>query len=484
MKILENEKLYLVYIGVSFADDRVLYDKVKKVSRSVVVPYYDIEGISYASRQSLANYVLADKEDVEGIVKVVLSIHKGCEVERLGQVKDYKLLDFVRKVRQDSHREVIPGKIYQITEGEYKNLIVRVESVNGDVVSVKYPFFGKIRTLDVNISSLERFKDLYKLKKQKNFKSYIDPRKHIIIDGRNILYRSIFAYPDKYSMNGDYIGAGYGFYFALLKLKTLFAEYVPHICFDFSKNNKQSEYPRYCKLQIRGGDEFAEIFEKNLQWCSRLCDSLGYPTYRAEGIDTDCLVANLTRELLSNGAEDILLYSQDEDFVQLLSGRVRIYQPRQSLKQPDRMVTREDILGQYGIDRIDKIIWYRSVYGDISGRPTPITNLYKDLRQNCNSVTDRADCVRYVNMSDSIGRFKGRLLSDVRYKSFVESGCFDRNYHLLKLDDSCLKDYVLYRGYDPEKVNKRVFVDTMKEFCMYRELEFIDRNFRIFRGVW
>lgn len=481
---MDTEKSYLVYVGVSFADDKVLYDKVKKVSKNIIIPYYDIKGISYASRQSLANYVLADKEDVEDIIKVVLSLHKGCEVERLGMVKDYKLLDFVRKVRKDSHNEVVPGCIYQITEGEYRNLIVKAEAVNGNVVTVRYPFFGKIRTLDVNISSLEKYKDLHKLKKPKNFKSLIDPHKHILIDGRNILYRSIFAYPDKYSMEERYIGAGYGFYFAILKLKALFPEYIPHICFDYSTTNKQSEYPGYRKLRVVDDEDSRKAFEDNLQWCSRLCDSLGYPSYRAEGFDTDVLIANLARELLSNGAEDIILYSQDEDFVQLLSSRVRILQPKQSLKQSDRSVTHGEILNLYGLDRIDKTVWYKAVYGDISERPTSIMSLYRDLRLPLNSLSDRSECVRYMNSSDTVERFKGRLLSDQRFRRFAESGCFDRNISLLKLDSQCLKGYTLYKGYDPEKVDKKLFVKTMKEFCMYRELEFVDRNYRIFKGVW
>ena len=474
----------VLWFGVSFADDDKLYRQVKKICPSAVVVYYDIPHISFDTRQSLSNYVLVPSGiEAEGLFNYIRD-SKVCEVQKLGSIKDHKMFRFVTSIREASQQEISLGSIYQITEGEYRNLIVKAYSLDekGKVVC-RFPILGKIRELHVDISRLTQFRDLNRLKRKGNFRNLTMKDKAFVIDGHNILYRAIYSYPDKYSaFSGKYIGGGYGFYFSLLKIKTMYPEYGIYVCFDSDIGYKQKYYPEYKKQRPPKSERFKTAFEENLSWCERLCTSLGIPVYRIPDIEGDDLIGSCVKRLLDSDYKDIVIYSQDGDFKQLLSPRVRILQPKNTFKQSDRLLDSDLALQEYGVSSIEKILWYKALHGDNSDNILSINKRYSQEGISQPLIKD-TDYLPIINSSNTYDEFKSSLALDSRFQPFVTSGYLDRNLSILKINQSCF-DSRPFVFYDPEKLDRKEYVEALRDFAMYRELEFIDKNLRIFKGVW
>ena len=479
-----ESNIHLLWFSTSFAEDDRLYKQIKKVCPHAVVVYYDIPHISFDTRQSLSNYVLVNSpSEAQKLYEYVLS-SKICEIKKLGSVKDHKMFRFVSGIREASQQEITIGAVYQITEGEYRNLIVKAFGVDekGKVI-VRFPILGKVRELHVDISRLTRYKELSRLKRKGSFKNLIMKDKAFVIDGHNILYRAIYSYPDKYSaLSNRYIGGGYGFYFSLLKIKTMYPEYGIYVCFDSDIGDKQKYYPEYKKQRPPKTERFRQAFEDNLRWCTDLCISLGIPVYRIDGIEGDDLVGSTVKRLLDYGYNDVVIYSQDGDFNQLLSDKVRIFQPKNTFKQSDRMYDSSIALKEYGVNRVDKILWYKALHGDTSDNILSINKRYQALNLEMPLVKD-TEYIPYINGSDTFEALSLSLSKDPRFEPFIKEGYLQKNLNILKIDTSYFDDkpFVLY---DPERLDRKSYVELLREFAMYRELEFIDRNLNVFKGVW
>ena len=180
---------------------------------------------------------------------------------------------------------------------------------------------------------------------------------------------------------------------------------------------------------------------------------------------------------------DIIIYSQDGDFNQLLSDpQVRIFLPKKSFKQSDKFISVEDILAEYKVNRIDKVVWYKSLHGDNSDNILSINKVYKTNNITSKIIRD-IDYLNIINSCDTLEQFRESLSNNPSYKPFIESGYFDKNLTILTIKKNCF-DTLPFAVYDPAKADIKKFIECLREFSMFREIEFVDKNFRILNGSW
>jgi len=146
-----------------------------------------------------------------------------------------------------------------------------------------------------------------------------------IVDGHALAYRAYFAFIRNPLVNskGENTGAVFGFIRMLLLLLKKYEPRFLAVVFDSGEEtDRHREYPAYKAHRPEMPDEMAEqlpvIFEAT--------EALGIRTIVEPGIEADDLIASLARKANAAGL-DATIVTGDKDFLQLLSGHIRIIRP-------------------------------------------------------------------------------------------------------------------------------------------------------------
>jgi len=293
----------------------------------------------------------------------------------------------------------------------------------------------------------------------------------------------MFGYDTKYTAKDKrFVGGSFGFYFTLLKLKELFCEYEVHVVFDGFPEKKFENNPFY--KENRKGKytlSFKEEFEDNLKWVKVFIWNLGYFLYHFSDKEADDVIGSLVKNLTKRGYSDIVIYSTDKDFYQLLSNNVRIYLPKESFRGYSKFLKEDEVLEKFKLNSIKKINWFRAIRGDGGDTIPSINTYYKKIKYK-SSIVKVGHYIELINNANFLEEFIQEISNKDMFREFFREQ-FLKNLNLLELDCSIFDSFDMLDkfcgSFDREKIKSCLEFNSF-----FRELEMLDKNLRIFKGEW
>lgn len=189
---------------------------------------------------------------------------------------------------------------------------------------------------------------------------------YILVDVSNLAYRSFFAMP-----NLRYEGVQTGMLFGFLTSVRMLQKLSPRIvfCWDYALPGQPTAtpwrnalYPEYKAKRVRNPE--AAVVIEQMPELLKVLQLLGYPNVAVPGLEADDIIG-----LLSQRPHEFLLFSTDDDLLQLLEGtRVRVVRREKSW----RFITQQNVESLFGFP-IERFPFYLALGGDKSDdiRPLP-----------------------------------------------------------------------------------------------------------------
>ena len=150
------------------------------------------------------------------------------------------------------------------------------------------------------------------------------PSRLILIDGNNQMYRAYHAIRDLTGPDGRSTNAVYGF---ITMLRKLISDQQPeHIAaaFDLRGPTFRNELDGEYKANRRPMP--ADLVEQ-VAGVHDACEALGVPIVTHQGFEADDVIGTLATRAAASGV-DVVIVTGDKDFFQLVSDRIRIFNPR------------------------------------------------------------------------------------------------------------------------------------------------------------
>ena len=178
----------------------------------------------------------------------------------------------------------------------------------------------------------------------------------LLIDGMYLVFSSFYAYPSMRTLQGEPTGAVYGF---ASRMEALIQELRPDrvaVAFDSKEKNFRREiYPEYkAKRQLP-----PEELVQQLPAVREYLEGRGIHSLEKPGLEGDDLIALLARRYAAVGSE-VLIFSADKDFFQLVGGRIFVYHPKLKKK-----LGRDEVKEFFGVFP-EQIVDFLSLAGDAS----------------------------------------------------------------------------------------------------------------------
>jgi DNA polymerase-1 len=256
--------------------------------------------------------------------------------------------------------------------------------------------------------------------------------KVLIIDGTNTYFRTFSASP-ALNYNGEHVGGFYGF---INILKNIIKSINPTrviIVFDGKggsqkrkksySNYKQgraikSKLNRVLDLDLTDEQRLLKLqFIKLLEYL----DCLPVCVMSYDNIEADDVIAFLTTQCLS---ENVIIYSNDKDYFQLIDDRVSVYFPAKN-----KMYTGSDIKSEYGI-LPQNFIWYKVILGDKSDNVKGIHGVGQTKFDS--NFSFLADNIYDLNsFKEKLNEFDSKTINKVK-ESF---DIVERNHYIMQLFD-------------------------------------------------
>lgn len=203
--------------------------------------------------------------------------------------------------------------------------------------------------------------------------------KVLIIDGMNTYIRTFSASP-ALNTDGDHVGGFYGFINSLKNIINLLEPTRVIIVFDGKGGSHKrkklfSDYKsgRAIKNKLNRALDVSIDSEQHLLRIQflRLIEYLGclpVTIMSYDYVEADDVIAYITTHCLT---DDVIIYSNDKDYFQLINDRVSVYFPAKT-----KLYKKKDIIEEYGI-LPENFIWYKVIIGDKSDKVPGIKGVGK-----------------------------------------------------------------------------------------------------------
>lgn len=161
-----------------------------------------------------------------------------------------------------------------------------------------------------------------------------------LIDGSSLAYRGHFAFIKNPLINskGENTSAVFGFLNSTLKL--LKEEKPTHILVVFDAPGPTHRRKKFDQYKIQR-PKMPEELRRQFPIIKEVLSALGITCYEQSGLEADDIIASLAKSVSEKGLE-VIIFSGDKDFLQLLNQDVRILHPR-DFKIYDRDSSKERI---------------------------------------------------------------------------------------------------------------------------------------------
>ncbi len=278
---------------------------------------------------------------------------------------------------------------------------------------------------------------------------------YYLIDGSGYIFRAYYALPPlSRKSDGLPTGAVSGFCSMLFKLledarsddstqkPTHFA-----VIFDSARKNFRNEiYSEYKANRSEAPDDLAPQFE----YIRKSVKAFNLPSIELLNYEADDLIATYAKQITSAGAK-VTIISSDKDLMQLVSSKIRLYDPMKS-----KVIGEKEVLEKFGV-KPNQVIDVQSLAGDSSDNIPGVPGI---------GIKTAAELINKYKNLDTLLKKAAEIPQNKRRETLItnkEKALMSRKLVTLK-DDVPVKD-------DPNSfIIKEVERDILYNFL--REMEF------------
>ena len=276
-----------------------------------------------------------------------------------------------------------------------------------------------------------------------------------LIDGSGYIFRAYYALPPlSRKSDGLPTGAVNGFCSMLFKLledsraddsihkPTHFA-----VIFDSARKNFRNDiYSDYKANRAEAPDDLAPQFE----YIRKSVEAFNLPSIELINYEADDLIATYAKQITNTGAK-VTIISSDKDLMQLVSDKIRLYDPMKS-----KVIGEKEVLEKFGV-KPNQVIDVQSLAGDSSDNIPGVPGI---------GVKTAAELINKYKTLDTLLKKAGEITQNKRRETLLQN----KDKALLSKKLVTLKDDV------PVKEDPSSFIlkDVIKEklFNFLREMEF------------
>lgn len=175
-----------------------------------------------------------------------------------------------------------------------------------------------------------------------------------LIDGSGFIFRAYHALPPLTRKDGTPIGAVLGFTNMLVKVLTEMDAHYLGVIFDAGRHTFRNDI--YGSYKANRGETPEDLIPQ-FPLIRDVCRAFDVPLYEREGFEADDIIATYTAEAPDR---DIVILSSDKDLMQLVSDRVKLYDPIKN-----RLIDKEGVHEKFGVDP-SNVIDVQALIGDSS----------------------------------------------------------------------------------------------------------------------
>ena len=276
-----------------------------------------------------------------------------------------------------------------------------------------------------------------------------------LIDGSGYIFRAYYALPPlSRKSDGLPTGAVSGFSSMLFKLledsRSDDTEFKPThfaVIFDSARKNFRNEiYSEYKANRTEAPEDLAPQFE----YIRKSVEAFNLPSIEQINYEADDLIATYAKKIISLGAK-VTIISSDKDLMQLVSSKVRLFDPMKS-----KIIGEKEVIEKFGVSP-EKVIEVQSLAGDTSDNIPGVQGV---------GIKTAADLIQKYGSLDNLYKNIDKITQKKRKETLIKN---KNNAYLSKKlvklkDDVPVKENL--ENFELKEVNKD------KLFNFLREMEF------------
>jgi len=276
-----------------------------------------------------------------------------------------------------------------------------------------------------------------------------------LIDGSGYIFRAYYALPPlSRKSDGLPTGAVSGFCSMLFKLledvRSDDSKHKPThfaVIFDSARKNFRNEiYSEYKANRAEAPDDLAPQFE----YIRKSVKAFNLPSIELINYEADDLIATYAKQITEAGAK-VTVISSDKDLMQLVSNKVRLFDPMKS-----RVIGEKEVVEKFGV-KPDQVIDVQSLAGDSSDNVPGVPGI---------GIKTAAELInKYKNLEKLLSK-----ASEIPQNKRRETLLANKEKALLSKQLVTLKNDVPVKNDPGEFLIKDIDKDKLYEFL--REMEF------------
>lgn len=186
-------------------------------------------------------------------------------------------------------------------------------------------------------------------------------KKLLLVDGNALIHRAFHALPELTDRQGNLVNAVYGFTSAILSAFSKIQPEYAAVTFDVGRKTFRNElYDKYKATRPDTDEGLAKQFVP----VRKITKALNIPTYGIEGYEADDLIGTLSKEAKKHSALEVIILTGDNDAMQLVDNRVRVYTFGRGMSDT-RLFGPDEVRAKYGLSP-DQIVDFKALAGDSS----------------------------------------------------------------------------------------------------------------------
>ena len=288
----------------------------------------------------------------------------------------------------------------------------------------------------------------------------------LLVDASNLLFRSYYAtaYTGNLMQNssGMYTNGIYGFAHAMTKLIN---EGYTHILVAMDSEGKTHRHEIYDDYKGTRKETPVELKEQ-FPYMKEYLKALGVYAYEQEGIEADDIIGYVVKNH-KDEFDEITIYSNDHDLIQLLEDNVRQLISRKGLKEIDYF-TNKSVVEKLGF-RANQVIDFKGLVGDTSDNIPGIPGVGEKTAVKLLQEFESLEGI-YRNIDEIKGKLKEKLIEHHDIAKFSKKLATI----LTDFKNDIEIDKTEYRGYKNEELlsfyQKMNFNSFMKSLSKDKEI--------------
>ncbi len=269
--------------------------------------------------------------------------------------------------------------------------------------------------------------------------------KLIIIDGYGFVFRAYHSLPPLTNLEGTPVGAVYGFTSMLMKVMSeMESSHIVMVLDSGQKNFRHDIFDEY----IANWPEAPEDLKPQFPMVIEATEALNIKILAKEGFEADDIIASLVKQ---NPETEITIISSDKDLMQLVNGRVKMYDSMR-----DKLINEEYVFNKFGVYP-NQLLDVLSLTGDSSDNVPGVAgigvktaalliNEYKTLDQ----LYDNVSSIKQNKRRETLIENKDKAYISKKLITLDEKCPIDTNLENLKkkeIDTKSLVDFLNKNGF-------------------------------------